>query len=376
MSNSNTPNNPNESQPSQDQELTYNYDFSKDPQTLTYEKIAEDAQNKAEEAVKRILGDFDDDDINHKLSLKKNQRFEMELLIQKMYKNYYLEQNFKKREEFLTGELRQISKEIGQLKGGLKLWEGGKLDIKEMCKAFSEWILKAGLAFITVFSTASFIDPNFKDNVNTFYILSNQGIIFWLCVFSGVSLVELASASIYNWFTSEPSTKNNNSHLYIKDRRPIDFVIKNLRPVYGLMFLIWVAEAFLGYSLIHTLQQERVRSLILYGLYSSTVEFAFPLQNNVIDLLSLFLGVSMFALVNLIFAFSKAKRDNSVTVVKRKLEAYSEYRNCLEDEIDFCSERADEAQERFEKDHERFTELLYGEEEKNEQHSDNAWKFW
>ncbi|MFB2969003.1 hypothetical protein ACE1CD_08520 [Aerosakkonema sp. BLCC-F183] len=332
------------------------------PEDLKYETIQNQAETDAKKSVTDLLGKLN---TSEKYSLSEaNQILELEIVTAEMYKNLYLRNGFYKRGAWLKTEMVRISKEIGKWQGGLKFWEGGKFSLREVTNTSFQWTLKAGLSFVTVLSTASLIDPNFTENAESIISFQKDGLFFWLCVFSGISLVELTSASIYNWFTSEPSATNSSKHskktLVLRrwdgKRAAIRIpYLSWLKPVNILMFAIWLAEALVGYSILLPIIQDKLNRQSLNADNLSNIYKASPPPPEI----PLFLGVSMFALINLIFAYSKAKRDNSVTTRKDRLASYLEYQQKLEQEFEYCTEQAEATNADYQKYKERFIEIIY-----------------
>ena len=317
--------------------------FYEAPNSLNYEKIHENAATKAKNRVNNLKGKLLPKYEKSRL-LKTNQIFELELVAEEMYKNLYLRDGFYQRAAWLQTEIVKNSKQIGKLQGGLKFWEGGKFTWEEFTNSFFQWVLKAGMSFLTVLSTAS---------INEFVHSIDQDLFLWLAVFSSISLVELTSASIYNLFTSEPSSKPSNKPIVLKlgDGKIASIEIPYLscsKIIYILlMVVIWGAEACIGYSMLS------VKIAYELGRESN------PAQTSEVHWYELLIGVSMFALINLLFAYSKATRDNAVTERKDKLGYYLEYQENLKKEFEYCEKQAKARNADYQKYKNRFIKIIY-----------------
>lgn len=324
------------------------------PEYSWRKNIEKDAENIAREHLKNIIERLN---TGEPTLSDPNKLFELELIILEIYKNYYLKIAYLDYARELSEKNAHLATQIGSLKGGLKFWEGGKFTLIESMASIFQWVLKAGLSFVTVLSTVSLVDPNFKENFNEILAFTSNNLIYWICIFSGVSLIELSSASVYNWFTSYPS--NSKSFLGKPVIRIIERKVKfDVRPEhfgYLIIIVIWLVEASLGYSILHRLKEFDLDVQRQYAKFFGLNELVE--KSNEFDW-ALFFGVSMFALINLFYALSKAKRDNSVTERKDRLAALLEYGEKLKEEVDLCLDELETKRNDFDKYIARMNEIL------------------
>jgi hypothetical protein len=336
------------------------------PEYLKNEAIEKNAEKQATDYKEKLWKLLDKE---KQIELKhSNQRFELEIIAYKMIKNLHLTEGFEAQAGFLQSELTRISGKIKESREGLSVWEGGKLTFPKGFQMFFEFIAKASLSYITVSSISVILAPKdiitiqANDNVGT--IVTDLSFAFWFAAFAGISLVELTAASVYNWFTSEPSDQKDNDEtkgLYWKTSFDLKTNIKNfiyrlfiwIRPIHLLLLFILIIEGLMGASiLLPILANAGKQPTGRQRLENIPKEIPHP------EFWHVFLAVSVFALVNITFAVSKAKRDNAIVNKQNKLYKYLEHSERIRDEIKFCSQQAKNANEKFEKYFQKFEAML------------------
>jgi hypothetical protein len=330
------------------------------PPELNNEFIHKNAENKARKFVQRLWELLDKDE---KIQLQhSNQRFELEIIVYEMERHRDLRDGFEAKKSWLQSELTRISGKIKESKDGLSIWEGGKLTFPKGSQILLEFIGKAALSYVTVSSISVILSPNDikvlqEDDVKN--IFKEISFAFWFAVLAGISLVELIAASVYNWFTSETGHHSENDEtkdLKWNTNLSLKTNIKNLilrlfiwiRPIHLLLLFIIIVEAFMGSKILFPILQNALKKG--GGLLEQK-----PIESNSWDV---FLAISVFALVNITFAISKAKRDKAIVGTHNQLYKYLEHSERIKQEIKFCNEEAKNADKKFEYYFKKFQEML------------------
>ncbi|MBN3991954.1 MAG: hypothetical protein HWQ36_15820 [Nostoc sp. NMS2] len=314
------------------------FGFYQEPQDnqstqLKYEEIEEKSQQEAKKNL-----DESWEKLDQVFSASPQLAVEVRRTLFEMFKNQSQRDTLKVRERWFKGELTRVSSVVGKAQGGLKFWEGGKISwpgsIPDIANTIFQWILKAGLGIVPVSSTMGILDPKILRNPDA-ETLENP--FFWVGLLSGIALVELTSASIYNWFISQPSENRSASSKLLK----VGWIPDWIKPIHVLVFLIWLAEALIGYGVLVPILKRNL---------GMTKEIA-------INDFEILLGVSMFALINVMFAMSKGERDNQVVKQKKKLNSLLEYVKHIKTEMNYCKQEAKKANREYMKYRKRYEEL-------------------
>ncbi len=163
----------------------------------------------------------------------------------------------------------------------------------------------------------------------------NQFIL--LCIiFSAVALTWMISAYICNWLLSQPEKDLKNSACICNwltqkpeknlENKEIGLIQKRQILI---LFFIWVSEALIGLSTIPTLVGEIRLSMMPNPPIGATWED----QITLLDKIEIFVGIGLFALVNILSSLAKARRHHYVKKDKIALGRATAERNYTVDRI-------------------------------------------
>lgn len=372
----------------------------------------EEVEKKAEDATKKKVNEmFDEYHLKdwmagNSASLLGRTIFELELVAERMLKSEYLVSGFRAKENWLKEEIVKVQQDIGKYKAGLKLSEGGDFNFFYIF----EWIFKAGLAFVPIIALMKIIYPQALKTLEAGkgidFSQSGQSWQVWLAVFAGISLVQLTSESIYNWYISPSKGQKNQGYsnhfgilrLAVTNRfykQPNEVAnlainssgqitspdslpqeeftqnnaqqpttqsdklekLKNLKKAekrskirtshfFGidqfsiLLIFICLIEALIGVAVIFPILQAQINNKL--SITQRTAE-SIPTVNW----WEIFLGVSIFALINLVFSVSKAKRHKHIFRQQQLLKAAKKYVKHVKTDLKHCNFRIKQAQEDF-----------------------------
>jgi cob(I)alamin adenosyltransferase len=159
----------------------------------------------------------------------------------------------------------------------------------------------------------------------------NQFIL--LCIiFSAVALTWMISAYICNWLLSQPEKDLKNKEIRLIQKRQI-----------LILFFIWVSEALIGLSTIPTLVGEIRLSMMPNPPIGATWED----QITLLDKIEIFIGIGLFALVNILSSLAKARRHHYVKKDKIALGRATAERNYTVDRIKDLHEEIKKIEDRI-----------------------------
>jgi hypothetical protein len=386
--------------------------------TVNYQEIEKNAEEKTEAKLKKM---FDNSHLKEwfkgsNASLFARTILELELATERMLINEYLVAGFKAKENWLKEEKVKVKQDIGKYKAGLKLSEGGDFNLFSIL----EWIFKTGLAFVPIIALMKIIYPQALKTLEAGkgidFSQAGQSWQVWLAVFAGIALVQLTSESIYNWFISSsnsqekkgyqnhfntlrlaltkrfykqpnqsgnqvgnsssqstptesnsgekgnnPGDTNQQNHDKLEDTVNLKDAKKRssvrTSHFFGidqfslLLILIWLSEALIGVAVIFPIIKAQINNKL--SITQRTAELI-----PTVNWWEIFLGVSIFALINLVFSVSKAKRHNHTLRQKQVLKSAIEYEKNIKIDLKHCKQRIKEAQEDFKTYREEYNKLL------------------
>lgn len=260
---------------------------------------------------------------------------------------------------YLIKESNCIGEEAGKLKANLKPWEILYADSwkfsqtqskgKPLKNSKNSWTLSfsfLNLATQNVFKTfLSFVISislvimfsNIKSGDLDFNNSDLSSLIKIFSILSGVSIVHILSMTVYNWSLVEENK--------LLDQKEKSGCLQSLvlSKFSWLLILIWFSESVLGYEAVSILRTPPIRV---------------DQQVNVLEPFFIGLGTSIFALVNILFAISKAKRDKSVEEIKKSLLSLLEKRRDLDNYIEDIGEEIYKANISFSNYKDEYTALI------------------
>lgn len=198
--------------------------------------------------------------------------------------------------EALKEELKKLEEAIKEKSANLQPWdrETGWIVWNKVL----EWALKAGLTVVPILSLFSMIGLTRLDDLR-----SNWGIAASFSVIASVLLVWATSATIYNWVISEDEKAPLDEKLItlVKIPYPVDFMngkwsstpwqVNKFRL---LIFIVWLAEALLGFATIPSL------------IETSRVGTSSP-GLSMLEKLEILVGTSIFAYINIWFSVARGR---------------------------------------------------------------------
>lgn len=340
---------------------------------IDYSQITLRARKRAEDKVARIFGDSHID-----LWLKSYQggtyckvELELKLSAERMFTYEYTAEALRRYLYRLHRENRRMGEKAGELKAGLKPWEindywqfsrvpsqnGWNSLFRNLVRLYTplvaflhglcEFLLKTFLSFVIIISLMLILKKLSGGAGSTLDEL--KSIVQTWSYLSGIAIVHLLSAGIYNWYTSQEVSKplanpvtqpqQSNRIFWII---PVPRVIRYIFPdkLALLLIFVWAIEGLLGYEII-------ARAL---DTASNPLGY--------IDRIFIMLSVSIFAFVNIFFAVSKAKRDCHLLERKEKLLALVEKRREVTQLIEFIMNIIGESDALFKEYKYEYTVLL------------------
>lgn len=348
------------------------------------------ARKKAEKKVEKV---FDKSGIGLWLKAYRggtycNVETQLKICAERMFAYEYTVDELSKFLKKLYYQNSRLGEEAGKLKASLKLWEINDVwkfsritpknnyhrflqVISQLYVPFTkiihglvELLLKTFLSFIIIISLIFILNQVFQGED----LSKLQQVVLPWSYLSGIAIVHLLSTSIYNWYTSSihqnikrqqdvpVSNPTNSSSQNIESQQDVPVSnsdgwsklamwIRSLQPILPdkfawLLLLIWLIEGLLGYEILSKALDKASK----------------PLQ--LIDHLFITLSVSIFALVNIFFSVSLAKRDCHLLNTKEKLLELLEKRRDITQLIETVEKQIKEAAKWFETYKDEYTTLL------------------
>ena len=325
-------------------------------QDKCYGYITQMSRKRAEARVKEI---FSESGIETWLKINRGDTFfrlktELEPLAERVFFYEFKVESLEKMHARLEREKSYLGEKAGSAKACLKNWEILNSDswkfsntarsrtrvtvLLSLLSPITLNLLKTFLAFIPVISIMlMFTSANINDTqTQTQNVLKQVIAIF--SIFAGISTIHLLSDSIHNWYLySNDNDYEQNGENYKSSKSNW---IPKFNSLKLFLLLIWLSESFLG-----------LQSIIYFRKNdNSTLQFY--------EYIEIGLGVSIFALVNIMFSIAKAKRDKKLIGEKKKLLMLLEKKRDIENLVEWIKEEIENGKEMLKETEANYQSLL------------------